>query len=957
MKTLSLDIETFASADLSRSGVYRYAESPDFEILLLGYSADGGPVEVIDLTSGEAPPPEIRAALTDDGVIKWAFNANFERVCLSRRLGLPKGQYLNPASWRCSMVWVAVMGLPLSLEGAGAALGLEKQKLKEGKELIRFFCQPCRTAEVSGNRIRNRPEHAPEKWAAFKEYNRRDVEAEMAVQERLSRFPVPETVWEEYRLDQAINDRGVALDMTLVRNAVAADVQSRAELTHLMKEITMLDNPNSVAQMKGWLADRGLETDTLGKKAVAGLLKTAPEPLRRVLELRGALAKSSVRKYQAMENAVCADGRARGMFQFYGANRSGRWSGRIIQLQNLPQNHLPDLEAARSLLRAGDFEALSMLYGSVPETLSELIRTAFIPKPGRKFIVADFSSIEARVIAWFAGETWKTDAFAAGEDIYCATASQMFHVSVVKHGENGHLRQKGKIAELACIAEGQLVLTDMGLIPIEKVKHTHRLWDGERWIRHGGVIFQGQRRVIEYEGLIATPDHLVWIEGESWPVRLEDAATSGAHLIQSGDGRRAIRVGANYQPGKTLESVNEPLLCSYPVSGLRKRSMAGSQPFEKRKIDRLPAVFAASPDSSVAGQTAYGGKTAVRKSKRRCISRLRRAWNSLRFSERDFSRALSDPQVRLSESETGDRPNRQQRKLRAGQSPFRQSVAELRKQAQYRFVGVPAGILAVCAERGHTEAISREESGRVHSGCGNGDIRETEKLENHLRTARLYDIRDAGDNHRFTVSGKLVHNCGYGGSVGALKAMGALETGVGEAELKPLVDAWRAANPHIVRLWWEADRAALTAVRERTVTETHGLRFSCQSGLLLITLPSGRRLSYVKPRVGVNRFGSDCVTYEGVGATKKWERLESYGPKLVENIVQATARDLLAAAMLRLDEAGYRIVMHIHDEVVVEAPENASVEDVCAIMSRTPAWAKGLPLRADGYECAFYKKD
>lgn len=648
MKTLSLDIETFASADLSRSGVYRYAESPDFEVLLLGYSADGGPVEVIDLASGEAPPPEIRAALTDDGVIKWAFNANFERVCLSRWLGLPKGQYLNPASWRCSMVWAAVMGLPLSLEGAGAALGLTKQKLKEGKELIRFFCQPCRAAEVSGNRARNRPEHAPEKWAAFKEYNRRDVEAEMAVQERLSRFPVPEAVWEEYRLDQAINDRGVALDMTLVRNAVAADAQSRAELTHLMKEITMLDNPNSVAQMKGWLADRGLETDTLGKKAVAGLLKTAPEPLRRVLELRGALAKSSVRKYQAMENAVCADGRARGMFQFYGANRSGRWSGRIIQLQNLPQNHLPDLEAARSLLRAGDFEALSMLYDSVPETLSELIRTAFIPRPGRKFIVADFSSIEAVVLAWLAGEARTLDAYAARRDLYIENAEVMFGVPGERIDKKSPLRQKSKIAVLAC---------------------------------------------------------------------------------------------------------------------------------------------------------------------------------------------------------------------------------------------------------------------------------------------------------------------GYGGSVGALKAFGALEMGLREEELKPLVDAWRAANPHIVRLWWEADRAALTVVRERTVTETHGLRFSCQSGLLRITLPSERRLSYVKPRIGVNRFGADCVTYEGVGATKKWERLESYGPKLVENIVQATARDLLAEAMLRLDEAGYRIVMHIHDEVVVEAPENASVEDVCAIMSRTPAWAKGLPLRADGYECAFYKKD
>ncbi|NMC34273.1 MAG: hypothetical protein GYA36_17730, partial [Veillonellaceae bacterium] len=449
MKTLSLDIETFASADLSRSGVYRYAESPDFEVLLLGYSADGGPVEVIDLASGEAPPPEIRAALTDDGVIKWAFNANFERVCLSRWLGLPKGEYLNPASWRCSMVWAAVMGLPLSLEGAGAALGLTKQKLKEGKELIRFFCQPCRAAEVSGNRARNRPEHAPEKWAAFKEYNRRDVEAEMAVQERLSKFPVPESVWEEYHLDQEINDRGAALDLTLVRQAIAMDARSRRQLTAAMKNLTELDNPNSVQQMKRWLAENGLETDTLGKKAVAELMKTAPEPLGDALSLRQQLAKSSVRKYQAMETAVCADGRARGMFQFYGASRTGRWAGRLIQMQNLPQNHLPDLEQARALVRRGDYDGVEMLYEDVPDTLSQLIRTAFVPRAGAKFIVADFSAIEARVIAWLAGEQWRQAVFAQGGDIYCASASQMFKVPVEKHGVNGHLRQKGKIAELA----------------------------------------------------------------------------------------------------------------------------------------------------------------------------------------------------------------------------------------------------------------------------------------------------------------------------------------------------------------------------------------------------------------------------------------------------------------------------------------------------------------------------
>ena len=670
MKTLSIDIETFSGADLTKCGVYKYAEAPDFEILLFGYSADGGDVRVADFTAGETLPPGILDALTDDNVLKWAFNANFERVCLSRYLSdmgasldpfadshfsaeyLGRAKYLNPQSWRCSMVWSAYMGLPLSLEGAGAVLGLEKQKLTEGKELVRYFCRPCAATAANGRRDRNLPEHAPDKWAAFKAYNRRDVETEMSIQERLSKFPVPDSVWDEYVLDQEINDRGVALDMTLVRNAIAADARSKAELTRLMKEITELDNPNSAAQMKQWLADHGLETDTLSKKAVAELLKTAPEPLGRALSLRQQLAKSSVRKYQTMENAVCADGRARGMFQFYGANRTGRWAGRLIQMQNLPQNHLPDLEQARALVRSGDFEALELPYDSVPEVLSELIRTAFVPKPGRKFIVADFSAIEARVISWLAGEIWRNEVFATHGKIYEASASQMFRVPIEEITKGSPLRQKGKIAELAL---------------------------------------------------------------------------------------------------------------------------------------------------------------------------------------------------------------------------------------------------------------------------------------------------------------------GYGGSVGALKAMGALEMGLPEDELQPLVTAWRASNPHIVRFWWDADKAAIQAVRDRTMTEIrrpgsgHGILFACQSGMLFITLPSGRRLAYVKPRVGTNRFGSDCVTYEGVGGTKKWERLESYGPKFVENIVQATSRDILCYTMQAQRHCG--IVMHVHDEMIIEADRRMSAQVLCEQMSRTPPWAEGLLLRADGHDCPFYKKD
>ena len=646
MQTLSIDLETYSDQPLAKTGVYRYVESPDFEILLFAYSVDGDPVQQIDLACGEKIPPAILAALEDDKVTKWAFNANFERICLSRFLGYPTGDYLEPDSWKCSMVWAAYMGLPLSLEGAGAVLGLEKQKLAEGKDLIKYFCQPCAPTKSNGQRTRNLPKHAPDKWLAFKKYNIRDVETEMSIQARLLKYPVPDSVWEEYHLDQEINDRGVGLDMELVRQAIQMDGRSRSELTQAMKELTSLDNPNSVQQMKQWLADNGVETDTLGKKAVAELLKTAPPQLQKVLTLRQQLAKSSVKKYQAMETAVCADGRARGMFQFYGANRTGRWAGRIIQMQNLPQNHLDDLSEARGLVRAGGFDALEMLYEDVPDTLSQLIRTAFVPQENRKFIVADFSAIEARVIAWLAGEKWRQDVFAEGKDIYCASASQMFGVPVEKHGVNGHLRQKGKIAELAL---------------------------------------------------------------------------------------------------------------------------------------------------------------------------------------------------------------------------------------------------------------------------------------------------------------------GYGGSVGALKAMGALEMGLSEDELPALVSAWRQANPKIVQFWWAVDRAVMEAVSRRTTTKTHGIIFSARNGMLFITLPSGRSLAYVKPKIGENRFGGDCITYEGVGGTKKWERIDSYGPKFVENIVQATSRDILCYAMKTLRCCS--IVMHIHDEVVIDADRRMSLQAVCDQMGRTPPWANGLQLRADGYETDFYKKD
>lgn len=660
MKEMSIDLETYSDVNITKCGAYKYAESDEFEILLFGVSVDGGPVVVYDLACGDSIPDEILAALSDENVTKWAFNASFERVCLSYWLKKhrpeyftgysipedPASQYLNPASWKCSMIWSAYMGLPLSLEGVGAVLKLQDQKLKEGKDLIRYFCTPCKPTKANGGRTRNLPEHDPEKWEIFKKYNQRDVEVEMAIQKRLSKYPVPEFIWDEYHLDQEINDRGIMLDMAVVENAIAFDEKSKSALMLQMQNLTGIDNPNSVAQMKEWLSDNGIEAESLGKKDVKNMIPETNGDIKEALTLRLQLAKSSVKKYQAMQNAVCKDGRAHGMFQFYGANRSGRWAGRLIQLQNLPQNHMNDLAEARAIVRSGDYDSMQLLYDDIPDALSQLIRTAFIARDGYKFIVSDFSAIEARVLAFLAGETWRSKVFAEGKDIYCASASQMFGVPVEKHGINGHLRQKGKIAELAL---------------------------------------------------------------------------------------------------------------------------------------------------------------------------------------------------------------------------------------------------------------------------------------------------------------------GYGGSVGALKSMGALEMGLSEEELQPLVSSWRISNPMITAFWWDIDRAVKTTITQRIQTEVRGIMFFYKSGMLFIKLPSGRLLSYVKPRIGENQFGGESVTYEGVGSTKKWERIESYGPKFVENIVQAVSRDILCNAMKTLRHCF--IVGHVHDELIIECDPRVELKTVCEQMGRSPEWMPDILLRADGYETQFYKKD
>ena len=655
---ITIDIETRSDKDISKCGVYAYTDTPYFDILLFAYSIDEQPVQVVDMANGEEIPESILAALADENVVKRAFNVNFERVCLSKylRKNYPQyfqsysidedtvGDFLNPESWHCSMIHARTLGLPSSLAEVGKVLGIEQQKMTEGKALIKFFCVPYDT--IDGVPQFHSPTDYPDKWEIFKAYNKRDVEAELEIDRRLSRFPVPDFLWKEFYLDQEINDRGILVDMQLADKAIGLDAEAKEELTAEMKRLTGVENPNSVYQLLDWLETQGYKSDSLGKTQVQELIKTAKEPVKSVLQMRLQLSKSSVKKYTAMKNTACSDNRARGMFSFYGASRTGRWAGRNVQLQNLPQNHLPDLTEARELVKYSSFEDIQMLYDDVPDTLSQLIRTAFIPRQGMKFIVADFSAVEARVIAWLAGEEWRMKAFANGEDIYCASASKMFGVPVVKHGENGHLRQKGKISELAC---------------------------------------------------------------------------------------------------------------------------------------------------------------------------------------------------------------------------------------------------------------------------------------------------------------------GFGGSVGAMKAMGADSLGLSDTELKQIVTDWREASPHITELWWAVDRAVKKAVKEKTATKTYGLLFSYEAGFLFIRLPSGRRLAYAKPYIGKNKFGGESVTYMGINAQKKWDRLESYGPKFVENCVQGIARDLLMYSMQTLSQ--HFIVGHIHDEMIIECPKDTKLDEICQQMARTPDWAKGLLLRADGYECSFYKKD
>lgn len=782
---MGIDIETYSSAPLPKCGVYRYCDAPDFGILLFSYAFDDDPVKTIDLTSGETLPLEVISAMEDPSIIKVAYNAQFERVCLSRYLG----HWLDPHQWRCTMVMAAYLTLPGRLADAAVALGTT-EKMEEGKDLIRYFSVPCKPTKTNGGRTRNLPADAPEKWAVYKQYNAQDVETERAIRKALEKYPLPEQEWELYALDQQINDRGVRVDKKLVKNAIAVDAVFAQAAYQRAKELTGLENPGSVNQLKAWLADQDMPMESLARKIVQEKAAQTNGIVAELLNLRLELSKTSVKKYEAMARCVCRGGRVHGLLQFYGANRTGRWAGRLVQAQNLPQNHLPDLDLAREIVKTGDEELLDTLFASVPGTLSELIRTAFIPKDGCRFLVADFSAIEARVLAWLANEEWVLEEFRGKGKIYEATASRMFHIpqeSIVKGNPNYEYRQKGKQATLSCIAEGQLVLTDHGLIRIENVKPHHRLWDGGNWVSHEGVVYRGQRGILTYDGLTATADHLVWIEGQARPVYFGFAAASGARLIH----------------------------------------------------------------------TEYCGQAI----------------------------SMSTPWNALAQEEQNDHP----------------------------------------------------------------------LITAHQCTARLYDIRNAGPHHRFTVSGRLVHNCGYGGGVGALKAMGAK---MAEEEMQPLVDAWRAANPNIVAFWNALDRAAKTVIRRKTSARVGKVVLYWQDDKMFMRLPSGRNLCYQSPHFTVNRFGNDAIGYYAPNAAGQMVVQETFGGKLAENTTQAIARDILAHALLTLEKNGYPVVFHVHDEAVIEMPiGQGSLEEACRLMAIAPDWAERLPLRADGEDhLAFYRK-
>lgn len=906
MRALSIDIETYSSEDLTKSGVYRYAESPDFAILLFGFAYDDDPVTVIDLARGEELPDGILKALMDSTILKTAWNAAFEITCISSYFNLD----LDVTQWECSMVKSAMLGLPLSLDMASKVLQLPQEKMKAGKALIRYFSVPCKPTKVNQGRTRNLPHHGIDKWNLYKEYNGMDVEVERAIRRKIAFFDIPEKESRLWYLDQKINKRGVLLDMQLVSNAISMDESYQYELEKEAKEITGLDNPNSGAQLKAWLSDEmGEEIETLRKGDVPDLIKSTDDPkVVRLLELRQEMSRTSVKKYQAMAKTVCADGRVKGLFQFYGANRTGRWAGRLVQMQNLPQNHLNDLELARDLVKENELDIMKLTFGNVPDTLSQLIRTAFIASEGNTLYVADFSAIEARVIAWWAKEKWRLDVFNTHGKIYEASAAAMFGVPLESVTKGSDLRQKGKVAELACIAEGQRVLTDYGYIPIENLTTQMLVWDGNDFVQHDGVVYKGIKKIIKYGKLKATEDHLVWVEGKSRPVPFGYASNSGSRLSQSRASWEDIRKCKNIKFRKKIYTWLVGCLCTNRMPRVWETGMGLLQKLNPRKIKWVPTLFSTKTNTQMARQKIYSSETEMRKSQRPKLQKLWRTWYKIQLLFGIRSWSMDDRKLRFTRSNNGIRPNRCKWSLRSRKSSL---------------------------------------------GNASNKLQESKKV---------YDILNCGSNNRFTVNGYLVHNCGYQGGVGALKAMGADKMGLTDEELLIIITNWRRANKNIVQLWYSVESAAIETIKTGDPKTVNGVTFYMRKGILFMGLPSGRSLSYLKPRVTEKQTKvglKEVIQFEGINqTTKQWSLQDTYGGKLVENAVQAMARDCLAEKLLLIEDVGYSIVLHVHDEVGVEAPlDPDTLNHICEIMSQPIAWASGLPLRADGYVTDFYKKE
>lgn len=965
MRTLSIDIESYSDVDLLSCGVYRYVESPAFEILLFAYSFDYEEPTVIDLTDFESIPREVLEALWYPSVTKTAYNASFERICLAKHFGKP----IPTQEWECTQVLAASCGLPLGLANVSKALrlGEDKAKMKEGKDLINYFCKPCKPTKANGMRTRNLPHHAPEKWELFKKYNAQDVVAENEIRKICLSYRPDATEHKIWCLDQKINDTGVNIDMKLVDSAIAFDERAKKNLLQEAIEISHLDNPTSVAQIKGWLEScEGLTVESLNKKSMPDVLaQIQSDEAKRFLELRNELSKTSVKKYEAMKRCACDDNRARGLFQFAGT-RTLRWAGRLIQLQNLPQNHIEPLREAREMVRAELYNEFEAIYENVSSTLSELIRTAIIPSPYHKFLVCDFSAIEARVIAWYAKEEWVLEEFRGDGLIYEATASQMFKVdkhTIKKGGVHSDLRPKGKVAQLACIAKGQLVVTNQGLIPIEQVTLDHLVWDGSDYVSHDGVIYKGKKEVITYEGLTATEDHLVFIEGADEPIPFGEAAKSGAHLVQPRGYWSDFWKREDNKSTKEMEPKLESLLRRDRMYRLWEKRMDSIRQSPKWQIQRMPKLFSASKDlSQVVIQKIICGKAKMHKSEKSRVSQLWCKGNNLRLQKCRGCLCVCCTELRNTTKRYGARPNRQQWKLCCWKPTMVNKTRKYSKQTMQPHKLLESKRMAILKKCCCSKNQGRHDERSYFTGCFGGSKEQKKELETNRREVEVYDILNAGPNHRFTVSGALVHNCGYGGGVGALKAFGADKMGMTEAEMKNTVDLWREANPNIVEWWWSVDRAAKRCVKNKcdAYDEIGGLTFSLdtENDIMYVTLPSGRKMCYLRPRLAKGKFDQTCIIYEGMNqTTRKLESVETYGPKLVENIVQATARDCLRDAMLNLDNAGYKIVMHVHDEVVCEEPIGGrSYADMEKIMAITPSWAEGLPLRGDGEELDFYKK-